>query len=203
MATHGLKRVWLALKDENQNIITGDNGLTQNGILELDSKYLGTQQANLSNMEGSSTKVYGDNAVQTVITSQGTPEVAFTFNHLPLEVKMKLSGYTEKTSNGGYYYADKKPTLACLIKTSTILDDANLFVGFPYGTMSFTSHNIQTDQDSPQITYDAGTFSALSANVLNGKMYAWYSDKSTGFTLAGVQKDVLGADGTTASTPGK
>ena len=53
MAIVGLKMVTLALVNpKTQQIITGEQGLSTNGILEVDSSMLGTKTANISNMEG-------------------------------------------------------------------------------------------------------------------------------------------------------
>ena len=82
MAIVGLKMVTLALVNpKTQQIITGEQGLSTNGILEVDSSMLGTKTANISNMEGQATKISGNNAVQDVLIAPGSPTVALDFNN--------------------------------------------------------------------------------------------------------------------------
>lgn len=96
MAIVGLKMVKLALVDaKTQQIIKGEQGLSADGILAVDSSMLGTKTANISNMEGQATKVNGNNAVQDVMVAPGSPTVALDFNNLDFEVKQKLLGLNQ------------------------------------------------------------------------------------------------------------
>ena len=91
MAIVGLKMVTLALVDpKTQQIIKDAQGLSANGILEVDSSMLGTKTANISNMEGQASKIPGNNVVQDVLIAPGSPTVALDFNNLDFEVKQKL-----------------------------------------------------------------------------------------------------------------
>lgn len=90
MAIVGLKMVRLALVDpKTQKLIKGNDGLSTDGVIEVDSKMLGTRTANISNLEGQATKVPGNNSVQDVMIAPGSPTVAFDFNNLDFEIKQK------------------------------------------------------------------------------------------------------------------
>lgn len=107
MAIVGLKMVRLALVDENQKIITGEEGLSSTGIYEVDEKDLGTKQANITNLEGSSEKIWGNNQMTDVTIGAANPQVALDFNNLNFEVGQKVLG-KKKDGKGGYVYCGKK-----------------------------------------------------------------------------------------------
>ena len=68
MSIVGLKMVRLALVDpKTQKLLKGADGLSTEGVIEVDSKMLGTRTANISNLEGQATKIPGNNSVQDVI----------------------------------------------------------------------------------------------------------------------------------------
>lgn len=90
MAIVGLKLVKLALVDpKTQQLIKGPEGLSTDGVIEIDSKMLGTRTANISNLEGQATKVPGNNEVQDVMVGPGSPTVAFEFNNLDFDIQQK------------------------------------------------------------------------------------------------------------------
>lgn len=90
MAIVGLKLVKLALVDpKTQKLIKGPEGLSTDGVIEIDSKMLGTRTANISNLEGQATKVPGNNEVQDIMIAPGSPTVAFEFNNLDFDIKQK------------------------------------------------------------------------------------------------------------------
>ena len=109
MAIVGLKMVTLALVDaKTQNLITGAQGLSETGVIEVDSSMLGTKTANISNMEGQATKIPGNNAVQDVLIGPGSPTVALDFNNLDFEVKQKLLGFKSDSKGGYVMQGDKR-----------------------------------------------------------------------------------------------
>lgn len=90
MAIVGLKMVRLALVDpKTQKLLKGADGLSTDGVIEVDSAMLGTRTANISNLEGQATKIPGNNSVQDVMIAPGSPTVAFDFNNLDFEIKQK------------------------------------------------------------------------------------------------------------------
>ena len=200
MAIVGLKMVTLALVDpKTQQIIKDDQGLSTNGILEVDSSMLGTKTANISNMEGQATKISGNNAVQDVLIAPGSPTVALDFNNLDFEVKQKLLGF-KSDSKGGYVMKGDKPHVAMLIETET-LDRANsVYFGFANGIMQENAQNIATDTDTAQTRNDDNmTYNALSAKAFNGEPLKKYYSGATSFDKTTMLTEVFG--GYTA-TPG-
>ena len=200
MAIVGLKMVTLALVDaKTQQIIKNEQGLSTNGILEIDSSMLGTKTANISNMEGQATKISGNNAVQDVLIAPGSPTVALDFNNLDFEVKQKLLGFTSD-SKGGYVMKGDKPHVAMLIETET-LDRANsVYFGFANGIMQENAQNVATDTDTAQTRNDDNmTYNALSAKAFNGEPLKKYYSGADGFQEANMLKEVFGGY---TSTPG-
>ena len=193
MAIVGLKMVTLALVNpKTQQIITGEQGLSTNGILEVDSSMLGTKTANISNIEGQATKIPGNNAVQDVLIAPGSPTVALDFNNLDFEVKQKLLGFKSDTK-GGYVMQGDKPHVAMLIETET-LDRANsVYFGFANGIMQENAQNIATDTDTAQTRNDDNmTYNALAAKNFNGEPLKKYYSGATGFEKNNMLKEVFG-----------
>ena len=200
MAIVGLKMVTLALVDpKTQDLLKGEQGLSTDGILKVDSSMLGTKTANISNIEGQATKIPGNNAVQDVLIAPGSPTVALDFNNLDFEVKQKLLGF-KSDSKGGYVMKGDKPHVAMLIETET-LDRANsVYFGFANGIMQENAQNVGTDTDTAQTRNDDNmTYNALSAKAFDGEPLKKYYSGASGFQEADMLKEVFG--GYTA-TPG-
>ena len=200
MAIVGLKMVTLALVDpKTQKILTSDQGLSTNGILEVGSDMLGTKTANISNMEGQATKISGNNAVQDVLIAPGSPTVALDFNNLDFEIKQKLLGFKSDTK-GGYVMQGDKPHVAMLIETETLDRKNSIYFGFANGIMQENAQNIATDTDTAQTRNDDNmTYNALSAKAFGGEPLKKYYSGASGFQKDEMLKEVFG--GYTA-TPG-
>lgn len=200
MAIVGLKMVTLALVDaKTQQLIKSEQGLSTNGILEIDSSMLGTKTANISNMEGQATKISGNNAVQDVMIAPGSPTVALDFNNLDFEVKQKLLGF-KSDSKGGYVMKGDKPHVALLIETETLDRKNSIYFGFANGIMQENAQNVATDTDTAQTRNDDSmTYNALSAKAFDGEPLKKYFSGASGFEKANMLKEVFG--GYTA-TPG-
>ena len=193
MAIVGLKMVTLALVDpKTQQILKSDQGLSTNGILEVDSSMLGTKTANISNMEGQATKISGNNAVQDVLIAPGSPTVALDFNNLDFEVKQKLLGFKSDTK-GGYVMQVDKPHVAMLIETETLDRKKSIYFGFANGIMQENAQNIATDTDTAQTRNDDNmTYNALSAKAFGGEPLKKYYSGADGFQEADMLKEVFG-----------
>ena len=200
MAIVGLKMVTLALVDaKTQNLITGAQGLSETGVIEVDSSMLGTKTANISNMEGQATKISGNNAVQDVLIAPGSPTVALDFNNLDFEVKQKLLGF-KSDSKGGYVMQVDKPHVAMLIETETLDRKNSIYFGFANGIMQENAQNIATDTDTAQTRNDDNmTYNALSAKAFGGEPLKKYYSGADGFQEANMLKEVFGGY---TSTPG-
>ena len=139
MAIVGLKMVTLALVDaKTQQLIKGEQGLSTDGILAVDSSMLGTKTANISNMEGSATKINGNNSVQDVMIAPGSPTVALDFNNLDFEIKQKLLGF-KSDGKGGYVMQGDKLHVALLIESETLDRTHSVYFGFGNGIMQETA----------------------------------------------------------------
>ena len=193
MAIVGLKMVTLALVDaKTQNLITGAQGLSETGVIEVDSSMLGTKTANISNMEGQATKIPGNNAVQDVLIGPGSPTVALDFNNLDFEVKQKLLGF-KSDSKGGYVMQGDKPHVALLIETETLDRKNSIYFGFANGIMQENAQNVATDTDTAQTRNDDNmTYNALSAKAFNGEPLKKYFSGADGFQKADMLKEVFG-----------
>lgn len=201
MAIVGLKMVTLALVDpKTQQLIKGTNGLSESGIVEVDSSMLGTKTANISNLEGSATKISGNNAVQDVLIAPGSPTVALDFNNLDFEIKQKLLGYRSDTK-GGYTLSGDKPHVAMLIESETLDRKNSIYFGFANGIMQENAQNVATDTDTAQTRNDDNmTYNALSAKAFNGEPLKKYYSGADGFQEANMLKEVFG--GYVAGVPG-
>ena len=200
MAIVGLKMVRLALVDaKTQNLITGAQGLSETGVIEVGSDMLGTKTANISNMEGQATKISGNNAVQDVLIAPGSPTVALDFNNLDFEIKQKLLGF-KSDSKGGYVMQGDKPHVAMLIETETLDRKNSVYFGFANGIMQENAQNIATDTDTAQTRNDDNmTYNALSAKAFGGEPLKKYYSGATSFDKNTMLTEVFG--GYTA-TPG-
>lgn len=193
MAIVGLKMVKLALVDaKTQQIIKGEQGLSADGVLAVDSSMLGTKTANISNMEGQATKVPGNNSVQDVIVAPGSPTVALDFNNLDFEVKQKLLGF-KPDNKGGYVMQGDKPHVALLIESETLDRAHSVYFGFGNGIMQETAQNVATDTDTAQTREDDNmTYNALSTKAFGGEPIKKFYSGASGFEEANMLKEVFG-----------
>lgn len=202
MAIVGLKMVTLALVDpKTQQLLKGEQGLSTDGILKVDSSMLGTKTANISNLEGSATKISGNNAVQDVLIAPGSPTVALDFNNLDFEIKQKVLGFVSD-EKGGYTLSGDKPHVAMLIESETLDRQHSIYFGFANGIMQENAQNVATDTDTAQTRNDDNmTYNALSAKAFGGEPIKKYYSGASGFQEANMLKEVFGGY-TAAAVPG-
>ena len=193
MAIVGLKMVRLALVDpKTQKLIKGNDGLSAEGVIEIDSTMLCTRTANISNLEGQATKVPGNNSVQDVMIAPGSPTVAFDFNNLDFEIKQKLLGF-KADGKGGFVMDGEKPHTAVLIESETLDRKHSVFFGFANGIMQESTQNVATDTDTAQTRQDDNmTFNALSAISFNGEPFKKYYTGASTFDKTNMYKEVFG-----------
>lgn len=203
MATVGLKLVTLALKDsETGKILTGENGLSENGLLPVTTKMWGTKTANITNIQAAGTIQYGNNEAVFVSTPKGAPQVALDFNNLPFETTQKLVGRVKDTNTGAWIESGKRPSVALLIESQSIDRLHRIFYGFGNGTLTQASANNGTDTNADTMATDALTYQALSTPEFNGEPLAMYSDVSAGFDEGKMMEQVFaGYKATTQVTP--
>lgn len=200
MAVVGLKMVKVALVDpKTQQLIKGTEGLSTDGVVEIDSSMLGTKTANISNIEGSATKVPGNNAVQDVIVAPGSPTVAFDFNNLDFELKQKLLGF-KSDGKGGFVMQGDKPHVAVLIETETLDRKHSIYFGFANGIMQESTQNVATDTDTAQTrNADNLTYNSLSAKAFGGEPIKKYYSGAGSFDKANMLKEVFGGYATSVT----
>lgn len=204
MATVGLKLVTLALKNsETGKILTGEDGLSENGLLPVTTQMWGTKTANITNIQAAGTIQYGNNVGVFVSTPKGAPQVALDFNKLPFEVTQKLVGRAKDATTGAWIETGKHPSVALLIESQSIDRLHRVFYGFGNGTLTQASINNGTDTNAETMATDALTYQALSTPEFNGEMLAMYSDVSTEFKEDKMMQQVFaGYAPTTQVTPG-
>lgn len=192
MAIVGLKMVTLALVDDNQKLIKGAEGLSESGIIEIDDKMWGSKTANITNLEGSVTKVPGNNKVQDVYTAPGAPQIAFDFNNLAFDVKQKVKGY-KSDGKGGYVYQGFKPHVAVLIESQTLDRKHSVFFGFGDGIFQETTQNVGTDTDTAQTRQDDNmTYNALTTQAFGDETHKIYYSGASNFSKENMLKEVFG-----------
>lgn len=194
MAIVGLKMVKLALVDKKtQQLIKGPEGLSTDGVIEVDSKMLGTRTANISNLEGQATKVPGNNTVQDVMIGPGSPTVAFEFNNLDFDIKQKILGFKSDGKGGYVYYQGEKPHVAVLIESQTLDRKNSVYFGFANGIFQESAQNVGTDTDTAQTRQDDHlTYNALSAIAFGNEPIKKYYSAASGFDSANMHKEVFG-----------
>lgn len=191
MAVVGVKLVKLALVDENQQILTGDKGLSDDGIYVVDNKDLGTKTADISNLAGTITKLYGNNTAQDVTVGTAAPSVALDINNLDFIIDQKLKGFVSD-GKGGWTDQHIKQHVAMLIQTQSIDRQHNVYFGFGNGLWTETEKNLQTDDDAEHRVDDAPTFTALDCIAFGHVPYKIYSDYEDEFTEDGMLAEVFG-----------
>lgn len=192
MAIVGLKMVTVALVDDNQKLIKGAEGLSETGLVEIDDSMFGTKTANITNLEGSVTKVPGNNKVQDVYTAPGAPQVAFDFNNLAFDLKQKLKGY-KADGKGGFVYQGHKPHVAVLIESQTLDRKNSVYFGFGDGIFQETTQNVGTDTDTAQTRSDDNmTYNALTTQAFGDETHKVYYSGASNFSKENMLKEVFG-----------
>lgn len=192
MATVGLKMVTLALVDDNQKLIKGENGLSADGLVKIDDTMFGSKTANISNLEGSVVKISGNNKIQDAYTNPAAPQVAFDFNNLDFAIKQKIKGMVSD-KKGGYVYGGVKPKVAVLIETETLDRKHSIYIGFGDGIFQESAMNNGTDTDTAQTRADDNmTYTANSTDAFGGEPYKTYYSGDSAFDEANMLKEVFG-----------
>ncbi|MFT8425764.1 MAG: phage tail protein [Liquorilactobacillus sp.] len=198
MAIVGLKMITLGLVDENQSIIAdATKGLSASGILQIDDKYLGSKTADISNLSGSTDKVYGNNKMQDLTVAKAEPTVALEINNLDFDIVQKLLGRISD-SKGGYTPALTNAHVALLIESQTIDRKNSVYFGFGYGTLAQSTLKADTDTNKESRADDQFTYTALDTNAFDSMPYKTYYTGDSTFDEANMMKEVFG--GYTATT---
>ena len=191
MAVVGVKLVKVALVDDNQKIIAGENGLSTDGIYSIDNKDLGTKSANITNLAGTIAKIFGNNTAQDVTVGAAAPTVALDINDLDFIVSQKLKGFVSD-QKGGWTDQKIKQHVAMLIQTQSIDRKHNIYFGFGNGLWTEAEKHLQTDADTETRVDDAPTFTALDCTAFGHAPYKIYSDFEDSFKEEDMLAEVFG-----------
>lgn len=206
MANVGLKMLYVALFDDKTGkILTGEDGLSENGVLPIDDRFFGSTQANLTNLEGSVQKVSGNNMIQDSYVNPAAPQAAVIVNNLAIDIKNKMLGRA-KTTNGGYVFSGKKPVVGLLVNSESIDRAFDIYWGFRRTNVSAASENVQTDTDQAITRQnDSLTFTALGVpDWNNGEPYKDWTSNTEEFDKNKMFEDVFpGYQEDSGENPGK
>lgn len=193
MAVVGLKILRMALVDPTtQLLLKGDEGLSDDGLYEVDDAALGTKTANITGLEGNTTKVSGNNKVQDAYQGPAAPVIASTFNNLPFPIRQKILG-NQPDGKGGYLYQGWKPHVAVSIETQTLDRKDSVFFNFGNTIASLPGQNLGTDTDQAQTRQDDNpSFTALGSNAYNGQPKKEYYTGDEDFDMANMYKETFG-----------
>lgn len=198
MAQVGLKHSYLALVDADGKIISGEKGLSTDGLYTSNAKDLGTVSANITNIAQAGQAVYGDNGQRDTTHSKSFPQVAGVWNNLPWDIKSKILG-RESDGKGGYVQSLDLPRVALIVESETLDRQHSFFYAFSNGQMIESALNLQTDNQTEQRVTDSLTYQSMGDDRWNGNGIKIFYSGDEGFKKEDMLKEVMG--GYSASTP--
>lgn len=175
MLIHGIKKAWVGLKTaDGRSLATGDSGLSQSGIYELDHNVLGVASAELKGLDGSKLeKISGNNTVQYSYADPLNPQATISVNNMPMEVLAKLVGMEKKGT--GWQMADTKPTGFFIVQAPSMTTNDSVYFAFPSGNFLMGDKKLDTDTDTKKTPVtDQLTFAAIDDPNIND-LYRIYS----------------------------
>lgn len=175
MLIHGIKKAWVGLKTaDGRSLATGDSGLSQSGIYELDHNVLGVASAELKGLDGSKLeKISGNNTVQYSYADPLNPQATISVNNMPMEVLAKLVGMEKK--GAGWQMADTKPTGFFIVQAPSMTTNDSVYFAFPSGNFLMGDKKLDTDTDTKKTPVtDQLTFAAIDDPNIND-LYRIYS----------------------------
>lgn len=208
MASLGIANAKLALVDKNGIVLTGANGIYKytdeattdtSGIFEVtvDSSF-GVASLALSNLEGSTTDIFGNNVLVYKSAGKGAPQAVLTINALPNEIKMAALGMPSD-GQGGFKLtgkADPNNRLALLAESAESFDATKpIYVGMYMGIASEASATWTSNNAAENRTQDALTIASLERG--DDGFGKYYFSSASKFDEDAMLKDVF----KTASTP--
>lgn len=206
MATLGIKRAWVARVDQNFKVITGVNGIngqasdTDGRFLIDESSSQGVASANMTNLQGALSDIYGSNKLVYKSAAKGNAQTVLTVNHLPADVKQRMLGAVDD-GRGGYSIngkANSNNRIALLVESSDAFDITQpVYFGFYAGIVTEASENVATNDASEKRTQDALTFGHLERgdDGFGKRYFSWLSN----FDKTKMMNDIFpSASGTSA-----
>lgn len=175
MLIHGIETAWVAVKSQDgKNLVTGDSGLSQTGLFELNHDVLGVASAELKGLDGSKLeKISGNNSIQYSYADPLNPTCSLTVNSLKMDILAKLVGMEKH--GGGWQMASTKPIGSLIIKAPSMTSNDFVYFAFPSGNFLMGDKKLDTDTDSKKTPVtDALSFAAIDDPNIND-MYSIYS----------------------------
>lgn len=175
MLIHGIKKAWVGLKTaDGRSLATGDSGLSQSGIYELDHNVLGVASAELKGLDGSKLeKISGNNTVQYSYADPLNPQATISVNNMPMEVLAKLVGMEKQGT--GWQMADTKPIGFFIVQAPSMTTNDSAYFAFPSGNFLMGDKKLDTDTDTKKTPVtDQLTFAAIDDPNIND-LYRIYS----------------------------
>lgn len=208
MASLGIANVKIALVDKAGTVLTGANGIYKytdqattdtTGIFDVtvDSSF-GVASLALSNLEGSTTDIFGNNVLVYKSAGKGAPQAVLTINALPNEIKMAALGMPSD-GKGGFTLtgkADPNNRLALLAESAESFDATKpIYVGMYMGIASEAAATWTSNNAAENRTQDALTIASLERG--DDGFGKYYFSSASKFDTDAMLKDVFKE----ASTP--
>lgn len=175
MLIHGIQKAWIALKtSDGKSLQTGDNGLSQTGLMELDHSVLGVASAELKGLDGSKLeKIAGNNIIQYSYADPLNPTCLLTINSLDMATMAKIVGMEKQGT--GWQMADTKPTGSLIVKAPSMTSNDAVYFCFPSGNFLMGDKKLDTDTDAKKTPVtDKLSFAAIDDPNIND-MYRIYA----------------------------
>ena len=100
-SSHGIDLITFALlNSKTGNVLTGSEGLSDNGLAPIYEGVQGATNAEYQNLEREGTKVYANDVPKRVTRPTQAPTASLTFLDIDWTVLNKLIGY-EQSEDGG------------------------------------------------------------------------------------------------------
>lgn len=208
MASLGIANVKIALVDKAGTVLTGANGIYKytdqattdtTGIFDVtvDSSF-GVASLALSNLEGSTTDIFGNNVLVYKSAGKGAPQAVLTINALPNEIKMASLGMPSD-GKGGFTLtgkADPNNRLALLAESAESFDATKpIYVGMYMGIASEAAATWTSNNAAENRTQDALTIASLERG--DDGFGKYYFSSASKFDADAMLKDVFKGASTT------
>lgn len=192
MAIVGLTMVRIAQVDPlTQAIVPKEKSVLGTDVLEIDETFFGTKTANITGIEGTLTKVYGNNVQMDAMVGGSAPAIALDINNLGFEISQGLVGRLSD-GKGGFVSDGSKPHFAVSVESQTLDRKESVFFNFGNGLFTAPTQNVGTDTENQTRQDDNLTFTALSTKAFNKEPFKPYFTGDEGFDMANMYKETFG-----------
>lgn len=159
MAKHNIKYVVFGLLNDQGKLITGDQGLSQNGIYIADHAGEGATKADYSDVEANGDPKYANGAVKRMSYGKSQVKLALTMLDMDFATKQKIKGWVSDKNNGWTQHFPK-PHVAVLTVAEAFDGDYIIEALANAETVEAASSN-STDTNSSADSDDSLTLNGL------------------------------------------